>query len=77
MLIGISELPDGEQGLRYIEVTLADIALALRDEQLQARIVHYKADLETSPELVVMFVPSEGIYHAAHLLRRRANALVR
>lgn len=33
------------------KMSLADIALALRDEQLQARIVHYKADLETSPEL--------------------------
>jgi hypothetical protein len=26
-------------------------ALGLRDEQLQARIVHYKAEMETSPEL--------------------------
>jgi hypothetical protein len=33
------------------KISLADMALALRDEQLQARIVHYKADLETSPEL--------------------------
>ncbi len=33
------------------KMSLADMALALRDEQLQARIVHYKADLETSPEL--------------------------
>jgi hypothetical protein len=33
------------------KMSLADIALQLRDEQLQARIVHYKADLETSPEL--------------------------
>jgi hypothetical protein len=33
------------------KMSLADFALALRDEQLQARIVHYKADLETSPEL--------------------------
>jgi hypothetical protein len=33
------------------KMSLADIALALRDEQLEARIVHYKADLETSPEL--------------------------
>jgi hypothetical protein len=33
------------------KLSLADMALALRDEQLQARIVHYKADLETSPEL--------------------------
>jgi hypothetical protein len=33
------------------KMSLADIALQLRDEQLHARIVHYKADLETSPEL--------------------------
>lgn len=33
------------------KISLAEMALALRDEQLQARIVHYKADLETSPEL--------------------------
>jgi hypothetical protein len=33
------------------KMSLADMALALRDEQLQARIVHYKVDLETSPEL--------------------------
>lgn len=33
------------------KMTLADIALALRDEQLQAKVVHYKAELETSPEL--------------------------
>ena len=26
-------------------------ALGLLDEQLEARVVHYKADLETSPEL--------------------------
>jgi hypothetical protein len=33
------------------KLSLAEMALALRDEQLQARIVHYKADLQTSPEL--------------------------
>ncbi len=33
------------------KMSLADIALALRDEQLQARVIHYKADLQTSPEL--------------------------
>lgn len=33
------------------KMSLADIALQLRDEQLEARIIHYKADLETSPEL--------------------------
>ncbi len=33
------------------KMSLADAALELRDEQLRARVVHYKADLETSPEL--------------------------
>jgi hypothetical protein len=33
------------------KLSLADVALQLRDEQLQARVIHYKADLETSPEL--------------------------
>ncbi len=41
---------DGVMSTRA-KMSLADIALALRDEQLQARIVHYKAELETSPEL--------------------------
>ncbi|MFO0675708.1 MAG: hypothetical protein U0169_04195 [Polyangiaceae bacterium] len=31
--------------------SIAEIALALRDEQVEARVVHYKADLATSPEL--------------------------
>jgi hypothetical protein len=33
------------------KMSLANIALALRDEQLQAKVVHYRADLQTSPEL--------------------------
>ena len=33
------------------KMSLADIALQLRDEQVHARILHYKAHLETSPEL--------------------------
>jgi hypothetical protein len=33
------------------KMSLADIALALRDEQLEAKVVHYKAELETSAEL--------------------------
>jgi hypothetical protein len=41
---------DGHMSTRA-KMSLADIALQLRDEQLQARVVHYKADLETSPEL--------------------------
>jgi hypothetical protein len=33
------------------KMSLAEIALQLRDEQLQARVVHYKEELQTSPEL--------------------------
>ena len=33
------------------KMSLADIALALRDEQLEAKVVHYKADLATNAEL--------------------------
>jgi len=33
------------------KMSLADIALALRDEQVEAKIVHYRADLETNSEL--------------------------
>lgn len=32
-------------------MSLADVAFALRDEQLQAKVIHYKAELQTSPEL--------------------------
>jgi hypothetical protein len=33
------------------KLSLANVAQALRDEQLQAKVVHYRADLQTSPEL--------------------------
>jgi hypothetical protein len=33
------------------KMSLAEVAIRLRDDQLRARVVHYKADLETSPEL--------------------------
>jgi hypothetical protein len=33
------------------KLSLAEVALALHEEQVQARIVHYKEHLETSPEL--------------------------
>jgi hypothetical protein len=33
------------------KLSLADIALQLRDEQLQAKIIHYRADLATNSEL--------------------------
>lgn len=33
------------------KMSLADVAMALRDEQLEAKVIHYKADLETNAEL--------------------------
>jgi hypothetical protein len=33
------------------KMSLAEMALALRDEQLEAKIVHYKGELATNPEL--------------------------
>jgi hypothetical protein len=33
------------------KMSLADVALQLRDEQLQAKVVHYRADLQTNAEL--------------------------
>jgi hypothetical protein len=33
------------------KMSLADIALQLRDEQLAAKVIHYKAELETNAEL--------------------------
>ena len=35
----------------HAKMSLADIALALRDEQLEAKVVHYKEELETNAEL--------------------------
>jgi hypothetical protein len=35
----------------HAKMSLADIALELRDEQLEAKIVHYRADLATNSEL--------------------------
>jgi hypothetical protein len=34
-----------------LKTQIAEMALGLLEEQVQARIVHYKADLETNPEL--------------------------
>ncbi len=53
------------------KMSLADIALALRDEQLQARIVHYKAELETSPELDVI---TAGVVAELKLLQQAHGA---
>jgi len=42
--------PDGFMSTAA-KMSLADIALALRDEQLAAQVVHYRADLATNAEL--------------------------
>lgn len=41
------------QGHMSVEqkLSLADIAMALRDEQIEAKVVHYRSDVETSEEL--------------------------
>jgi hypothetical protein len=42
--------PDGFMSTAA-KMSLADIALALRDEQLDAQVIHYKNELATNPEL--------------------------
>src|ERR1700686_327979 len=44
---------------------LARHARQTRDHITKLASKGYQAQLDASPELVVMFVPSEGIYHAA------------
>jgi len=46
-------------------VQLARHARQTRDHITKLASKSYQSSLESSPELVVMFVPSEGIYHAA------------
>ena len=41
----------GEHASQAIKDQICEMALGLLEEQVQARIVHYKADLETNPEL--------------------------
>ncbi len=41
----------GEQMTQAIKDQICEMALGLLEEQVQARIVHYRADLETNPEL--------------------------
>jgi hypothetical protein len=52
------------------KMSLADMALMLRDEQLEARVVHYKADLETSPELDAV---TESVVAELKALQRAAR----
>jgi DNA recombination protein RmuC len=51
---------DEERGIH-----LARHARQTRDHITKLASKAYQAQLESSPELVVMFVPSDGIYHAA------------
>jgi hypothetical protein len=53
------------------KLSLADIALQLRDEQLEARVVHYKAELATNPELDAI---TGQIVHELKQLRSAAGA---
>jgi hypothetical protein len=41
----------GEHPSQELKDSITEMALGLLEEQMQARIVHYKADLETNPEL--------------------------
>ena len=41
----------GEHASQALKDSITEMALGLLEEQVQARIVHYKADLETNPEL--------------------------
>jgi hypothetical protein len=43
--------PVGQSVSQQAKDAIAEMALGLLEEQVQARIVHYKADLETNPEL--------------------------
>jgi hypothetical protein len=53
------------------KMSLAGVALQLRDEQLQARIVHYRAELETSPELDAV---TAQVVAELHAMQRAAGA---
>jgi hypothetical protein len=41
----------GEKSSQAIKDQICEMALGILEEQVQARIVHYRADLETNPEL--------------------------
>lgn len=49
--VGAAALKQGEHASQAIKDQICEMALELMEEQVQARIVHYKADLETNPEL--------------------------
>lgn len=55
------------------KLSLADAAMALRDEQLAARVVHYKAELATSPELDAITAKVVEELHALQRAQRAAQ----
>ena len=49
---GVAPIPTPEGFMSTAQkMSLTDVALQLRDEQLEAKVVHYKADLATNAEL--------------------------
>lgn len=46
-----SAIPRGVAVTQAIKDQISEMALGILEEQVQARIVHYRADLETNPEL--------------------------
>jgi hypothetical protein len=51
-MVGIAPIPTPEGFMSSdAKLSLAEVAFALRDEQLEAKVVHYKADLQTNAEL--------------------------
>jgi len=71
---GVSRVPvPSDEGFMSTndKMSLADIALALRDEQLQAKVVHYKAELQTSPELDKI---TEQVVDGLRALQKQAQA---
>ncbi len=62
---------DGTMSTRA-KLSLAEIALALREEQVQARVVHYKAHLQTSPELDA--ITAQVVAELQNLQRAAAGA---
>lgn len=55
------------------KLSLADIALALRDEQIEARIAHYRPELTTSPELDAITAQIVAEFQALRAARPQAS----
>jgi hypothetical protein len=57
------------------KLSLAEFAYALRDEQLQARVAHYRADLETNPELDAITAQVVAELHAMQSKAAREGSI--